>query len=295
MILRTPTHAIIVLDSLGSGDAARLYACQVKPASATRYYREQGAPNVFKIAAKPAGNEALRNEATTLQLLTSSAGFGPHQPFVPRLIESFEYVDETRERRRANVLAYDAKIESPRELYSLLEVRAAYRDGLDARDAAWIFRRLLNVLAAVHDRGVAHNAVTPAHVLIEPNDHKLVLVGWSNAGGADARPHQATADPLVRTWRSGYDVPRGVGRSIDLTLAARTMIFLLGGDWLALSIPDSVEPSLRRFLERCAMGGDMSGAGSAAKVLADFDRLIESAWGKRAFRPFSMPSRVAWS
>ena len=76
---------------------------------------------------------------------------------------------------------YHQGISGPDELYSLEEVRAAYPAGIDARDMAWMWRRLLTVLGFVHEQRLVHGCVTPDHVLIEPREHKLVLIGWCGA------------------------------------------------------------------------------------------------------------------
>ena len=50
--------------------------------------------------------------------------------------------------------------------------------GVDPRDAAWMWRRLLVALGFAHRAGVLHGAVLPEHVLIHPGEHGLVLVDW---------------------------------------------------------------------------------------------------------------------
>ncbi len=44
---------------------------------------------------------------------------------------------------------------------SLTEVGTAYPDGVDPRDAAWMWRRLLVGLGFAHRAGVLHGAVLP--------------------------------------------------------------------------------------------------------------------------------------
>lgn len=283
MLVQTPTHAFTVLEPLAGGESARVYHCDVrtKKGGAT-------APAVFKIAATGVANEGLKNESVTLWLLTFAEGSGAHQPFFPRVVESFAYVDEARVTRRANVLAYDPSIRSPAELYSLAEVRAAYPDGLDARDVAWMLRRVLSLLAFAHGAGVGHGAVTPAHVLIEPREHKLVVVGWANAGGVDANVGPHSTDRVAASWLA-EPTPR---READVALAGRTFIGLLGGDPVDVELPDSVDAGVARFLERCVLGRDISGSKQPGRLLSDFDRLIDSLWGKRTFRPFAMPPRA---
>jgi hypothetical protein len=54
---------------------------------------------------------------------------------------------------------------------SLAVVRTAFPAGIDPRDAAWIWRRLLDAVGAAHRAGVIHGAVLPEHVMIHPAEH----------------------------------------------------------------------------------------------------------------------------
>lgn len=81
---------------------------------------------------------------------------------------------------------------------SLQEVQQANPQGIDARHAVWLWRRMLEVLAFVHGAGWTHRALTPAHALVHPRDHGVLLIGWSQArqdvsGGAIGRDLMASA------------------------------------------------------------------------------------------------------
>src|SRR5439155_20075146 len=89
----------------------------------------------------------------------------------PRLVESFRHRDPgSGAGRRVTVVA------AAEGLRSLAEVRAAYPDGVDGRDAVWMWRRLLVALGLAHRAGVVHGAVVDDHVLIQPAQHGVVLV-----------------------------------------------------------------------------------------------------------------------
>jgi hypothetical protein len=57
--------------------------------------------------------------------------------------------------RRANVIGRLTGFRT------LAQVRAAYPRGVDPRDAAWMWRRLLVAVGAAHRAGVIHGAVLP--------------------------------------------------------------------------------------------------------------------------------------
>ena len=79
---------------------------------------------------------------------------------------------------------------------SLAALRANHPGGIDARHLVWMWRRTLDVLAYVHAIGWAHNAIHPGHLLVQPRDHGIVIIGWASAGPAD---DAARARDLRRT------------------------------------------------------------------------------------------------
>ena len=70
----------------------------------------------------------------------------------------------------------------PDGLHTLREVRAAYPNGLDGRDWAWMARRLFMVLDIA---GLPHGELTPDTVHIHPEGHGIVLSGWTGQAGSD--------------------------------------------------------------------------------------------------------------
>ncbi|BEP60654.1 hypothetical protein GmRootV213_12080 [Variovorax sp. V213] len=85
---------------------------------------------------------------------------------------------------------------------SLHNVQQANPRGIDARHAVWLWRRMLEVLAFVHDAGWTHRDLSPAHALAHPRDHGVLIVGWSQAQQASG-PAQAAAaarDLMQSAW-----------------------------------------------------------------------------------------------
>jgi serine/threonine protein kinase len=192
------------------------------------------------------------------------------------------------------VLKLDDDIRSPAdELYTLEDVRAAHPAGLDARDVAWIWRRLLSVLGFAHTQGVIHGQILPMHVLIEPREHKLVLVDWCAA--VPQAPPRAKGLSIIssghRAWyRREIALTDPPSPALDIALAARCMIELLGGDPIDETFPPSVDPAIQRHFQRC-LGSASGKRPDAPKLLEDFDRLIEALWGPRKFRVLEMPPK----
>ncbi len=270
-----------VLDRIGVGSRCLVYRCKVGG-------NRSDAEGTIKIARDPASNAAVAREAEVLRHLHSADAAGQFTPFVQTVLASFGYVGTRGEPpRHANVLRMDPAVHSPADdFYTLAEVRSAYPDGLDARDMAWVWRRVLTVLGFAHGCGVAHGAVLPVHLLIDPVDHKLVLIDWCAA----TLPHRPTVEARAAMpggywpWGAAESFPSAAG---DLRLAARCMAELVGGDVAADRFPPACDPAVARHLSRVFN----STRPDAWRLRDEFDQLIEAAWGPRQFRPLTMPPR----
>ena len=269
-----------VLDRIGVGSRAAVYRCLLGTGASWL----QG---TFKVARDPVANAGIAREAEALRHLHASDPAGQFTPFVPAVAESFGYVGARAEPpRHANVLRLHPDVRSPADdLYTLADVRAAYPSGLDARHMAWVWRRLLTVLGFAHSRGVAHGAVLPVHVLVDPADHKLVLIGW---GGSTlpGRPPLSVPPAVPAAYLAWVSADRYPSPAADVRLAARCMADLVGrGD--DDRPPPAVDPAVARHLDR-AMHAP---AADAWQLRAEFDQLIDTLWGPRQFRPLTMPAR----
>ncbi|KQX34451.1 lipopolysaccharide kinase InaA family protein [Variovorax sp. Root434] len=85
---------------------------------------------------------------------------------------------------------------------SLQDVQQANAQGIDPRHAVWIWRRMLEVLAFVHGAGWTHRDLSPAHALVHPRDHGVLVIGWSRAQHASGAAHNAAAarDLMQAAW-----------------------------------------------------------------------------------------------
>ncbi|MFY1699996.1 serine/threonine protein kinase [Solwaraspora sp. WMMA2101] len=232
-----------------------------------------GDDQLVKVPRDPANNDLIAREQTALARL-ADRGDPRYLPYVPRLVDAFRHRDTgTGALRQVSVLG------SPTGLYSLAEVRRAHSDGVDARDAAWMFRRLLVGLGFAHRAGLVHGAVLPGHVLIEPQQHGVVLVDWCYAS-VDGSPVPALVPAYADWYPDEIRRRRTPGPGTDLAMAARCLAWLTGE-----RAPDPV----RRFTDGCQLPALRQRPDDAWRLLAEFDDLIERLWGPRRFRPFTMP------
>ena len=278
--LTVGNRAIRVLDRLAIGSISTIYRCRFTSGKTER-------EGVFKIARDARTNDLLANEADILRRLHNADSDRRFAGFLPRIEESFVHGDDAR---LANVLGFHQDIRSIDELYTLEEVLAHHRGGLDSRDMAWIWRRLLNVLGFVHSQQIVHGAVLPMHVLIEPAEHKLVLIDFCGAV-RDAAKNRLPLAIIARGYDRWYPPEvrskQPPTAALDVSMAARCMIKLTGGDASRAEFSPTMEPALAAYFRRCLSGVNVE----AWRLLDDFDRLIETLWGPRKFRVLTMPAK----
>jgi hypothetical protein len=282
MEVRNGTGVYRVMERIAVGSICSLYRCRFEAEG----HEVEG---VFKIARDARGNPKVEQEAAVLRKLHAADSAGRFAPFLPQVRASFVHGDDSSAQpRRVNVLRGHAEIQSPDSLYSLEEVERQYPGGLDGRDAAWIWRRILSVLGFTHQQGVIHRAVIPEHVLIDPRDHKVMLIDWC---WAEEFGHPNARGRSGKAWHARVAGQHEVATAaLDVALGARSIIELMGGDAEAAECPASVEPALARYFQRCAHSSAAM-APQAWTLLGEFDHLIETLWGERTFRVFSMPPR----
>jgi serine/threonine protein kinase len=231
---------------------------------------------VLKIARRPTDNDLLRGEARALRVPVEAR----YQAYRPELRDSFTYRDQSSGADHVvNVLDH------PQGMVSLTAVASAHPDGLDPRDVAWIWRRLLVALGVAHRTGLVHGAVLPANVLIQADQHGVVLTNWCFATTA------GTPLPAVLTrYQDWYapEIPRRQPATpgSDIYLATRCMLALMR---------DHAPGPLRAFARGCLLVAPKARPDDAWDLLAELDDVLGRIYGPRRFRPFALPATVpAW-
>ena len=235
-----------------------------------------GSTVALKIARHPRDNDLLIAERTALHRIAAQTDPAYHAYF-PRLLDAFSHADETTHdtrTRAANVLTWVGGA------YTLDELRHAYPNGLDSRDVAWIWRRLLVALGIAHRAGIVHGAILPPHVCVLPEAHGLVLIGWTCA------VETGTPIPAVSAAYELFYPKEVMSRqpatpATDIALAARCMNFLQREDAPA---------ALNRFFRGCMLPHPRQRPQDAWALLREFDDLLTRLWGPRTFHPFTVPA-----
>jgi hypothetical protein len=247
-------------------------ACLVARGDIANLYRTRR--GLLKVARNPADNDLIDREAAALNRIRLSIepGFGA---YFPRLLAAQRVQDpRTGAERRGNLLA-------PLDGFaSLAQVRAAFPGGVDPRDAAWMWRRLLVAIGTAHRAGVVHGAVLPGHVLIHPAEHGLVLVDWCYAG----RPGEPLP-AVVASYRDRYppEILAGqpAGPDTDIWLATACMTGLMG---------NRAPAPLAAFARGCMLASPHGRPQDAWQLLGELDGLLGRLYGPRKFRPFAIPA-----
>jgi len=234
---------------------------------------------VLKVVQRASDNDLLANEVRILNhLFPPEAEQEKFLRYLPHLMDSF--FDGAR---HAIVLA---RIEG---YVSLADILKSYPEGIDYRDFAWMFRRMLEGIGYVHQRGVVHAALVPSHILVHPTDHGAKLIDWSYAVQA-----KETVKAVVGQWRPYY-APEILHKipprpSSDLYMLAKCAVALLGGNPADNSFPDKVPDSVQAFFRGCLMRNPAQRPSDAWKLYDEFAEVLHKLVGRPRYRPFEMPA-----
>src|SRR5215213_147681 len=166
-ILRTRKREYSVDRSYVQDQMFNLYPCSFK-----QYGRVHQA--VLKIVRDRYDNGLVENETRALRTLFRDKDAEQFSAYIPNLIDAFLYKDAGTDRQAAVFERYHG-------WYSLQDVHKTYPAGIDPKDMAWIWRRLLVVLGFSHAKKILHGAVLPRNIWIHPEKHGLMLVNWYSA------------------------------------------------------------------------------------------------------------------
>jgi serine/threonine protein kinase len=233
---------------------------------------------IMKIVREPVDNPLAQRELRVLDELRPE---NPAlEPYLPELVDAFLIADGAA-RRQATVFEVSPSV------FSAAEIRAGRPHGLDPRDAAWMFNRLLEALWFTHQAGVIHAAALPPNLLFDVENHSLKLCEW-----AFAVPSGEPLTAISGTWESWYppEILRGgvVTPAADIFLAARCFVYLLGGNLATGELPSKVPEPLHRFIRSCLLPAAARRPSDAGELREEVGDILRSLYGPRTFRKFVM-------
>lgn len=225
---------------------------------------------MLRLPRSPKNNDLVETEAKAIKVLDASDP--TYRVYAPTLVESFRYRDtKTRVERRANVT------ERLDGFVTIKEVHNAFPAGLNGRDVAWIWRRLLAGAGWFHRAGLVNAAVLPEHILVHPLKHGVVFSNWCYSTELD-HPLRAVS-PNYRDWYP-QDVlaKKPASAKTDIHLISHLMGWLLG---------PNASSQFKAFIQGCTLR--FGGVPDAWEIQRDFDDLLFRLYGQRKYRPLVMP------
>jgi hypothetical protein len=223
-------------------------------------------------------SEAARFEREGEQLLALQTGALRLGARAPSLVQRGLVSSGAHQGRQA--LLY---LDEPDFRHTLEDVRRLLPGGVEAPVAVWMWRRVLELLAALHRDGLAHGAILPPHLLIQERDHGVRVVGFGCAG-APGMP-LAARDPRFATSRPGAG-PERISPGRDVQMSAQAVAFALGGDFATGALPATVPAPLAALVAQVAEGR----AGEDAWALRErVGALSRELFGPPSFHPLELP------
>ena len=181
----------------------------------------------------------------------------------PKLVDSFICPEQGG--RRVNILAFRS-VEDVSSMVPLIKITAKDKLRVDLRTSAWIMGKLLKLLVFTHSNGISVGSVSGANIIIEPDQHYVLIFNWS----------------LAETYPEA--VPEEI-QNQEIAQAAQAVITVLGGDSETGIFPNDGEEGFDQYTEHVwrLAGGS---ARSAERAHANFYELIDSLW-KREYHKFA--------
>lgn len=259
---RTAPIVVGRLDSYPVGDL-------LAQGSVATVYRS--AAVVLKVARRPASNRFLENERSAHRALAALTAANEWlRPYFPRLRDLGAIAASDGRIRQVNVLG--ALTDG---FVTLADVRRAYPQGLDGRDWAWMYRRLLRAVAGAHLTGLVHGAIVADNVLIHAERHGVVLAGWSFA--------TRSGTPLPgRIGSATYPPEAADGRAVTGKIDVHQLHALM------IAMLNPAEKAQIAYARGCVQDNPRMRP-SADTLLDEYDELIGRLYGRRRFRPFAVP------
>jgi len=242
---------------------------------------EFGKPHgaAIKILRDPRDSDLLDTEAKVLKLLWDPTRVDSDHftKYLPKLLEATTLDIGGGKKRRANVLSLHS------QRMSLATLKEKIPEGIDPRDMAWMFRRVLEMLTWVHRQGFIHGAVTPDHVLVSAHHHGAKLIDWSYACNVEKKERIKAVSTKWEKWYPPevFDKKQPITAATDVYMAARIADRLV--------TPALMPPAMRRLFDICQQAKPAARYANTWQVYEEFDLILKKLYGKPTFREFKLP------
>lgn len=254
-----------LINRVGSGDLCDVYQAA-----------NDAEDVVLKIPRHDGGNNLLAKECQVLEQLTAQSRGDHYHRYFPRPIESFLVGG-----RRVNAYRWQ------NGFYTAEQIIRRYPNGLDGRHIAWMFNRTLEAIGFAHNKGWLHGAVLPPHLMFHVERHGLQLVGWIHAE-RPGRPLSVAPAKYMNWYPPECQRREPASQSVDIYLAAKSMVFLAGGNPRTNEIPNLIPKAIRQFLTGCLLESPNMRPRDAWNLHEEFNDLLEDVYGPPKYHHLSM-------
>ena len=265
-------------EMLGKGDVSDVYS-----GMRARWPSELVLIKVLRDAREPTPFE---NEWTALQTLQNSdaPGADTFTTLLPNPVTRGTVTGGSFAGSRVNIFRWAAGFK-----HTFESVWRAHPQGIPPRASIWVWRRMLEVLSFIHNSGMVHGAVLPPHLLVQENEHGVRLVGYGCAG-LSGRKLQAVSEEHRALYPKGIKAGSTLTPQLDISMSARCVVYILGGDPADASLPAAVPAPLAKVLRRVAQS-DPSGyaADNAWALRGELGDIADNVFGAPQFIPIVMP------
>lgn len=231
---------------------------------------------LLKITRVSGGEQLLAKEFSLLELLQKQSGEHVYSEYFPKPVESFRH-------KKQHINAYTFN----EGYYTAEQILDRHHKGLDGKHLGWMFNRVLEALGFVHQQGWIHGAVLPPHLLFHAENHGLILAGWIHAEKANTQI-KVVPERYKDWYPPECKKKHPATPSVDMYLAAKSLIYLAGGDPVSNSLPEHIPPKMARFIKGCLLESPSMRSQSAWEVRQEFGQILEALYGPPAFHVLDM-------
>jgi len=239
---------------------------------------------VLKVLRDDKHRELFDSEWAAIQALQKSGAQGAHvfTRLMPQPVAHGKCSGGDHAGRRVTVFRWASGF-----YHTFEDVRDAYSEGIPPRASIWVWRRILEMLTFLHNSGMAHGAILPAHLLVQRGEHGVRLVGYSHAGklGDTLRPVFPEDAAFYPADSSRWSQ---LSKQLDVVMSARCVVYLLGGDAKTGSLPAAVPAALADVVRRMALAGYNDLGMDAWTLREELGALSRQVFGAPQFCPIKM-------
>lgn len=257
--ITTKKRTYVLTDICGVGDVADVY-------NAT----SAGVEYLVKVSRVAAGVPLMQHEAEVFEVMQDKFQ-KPYPGYFPVFVETMRAKDKIQ--KQVTVF-----LKPDRPCFTLAQVKAKYTDGVHGTHLAWMYKRLLEGLGALHSIGWVHGAVLPENVVIFPKSHGVNILDLKTASQFGL---VKTISARYRDWYPEEVLKKQkTSPATDIHLATKCVMYLAG--------VDDVPRQMDGYFRAATMTRQSMRPQDAWGYCEEFSEMLRSVYGAPKFHEFAM-------